>query len=232
MQDDVETAGAVSTGRRLAAAQEVRQADAEHYGRAGYDTKERFASYWHQIDEIRRLRPANVLEIGKGSGFFSAYCSARGIAVTTVDVDPAVRPDLVASVTDLPCADESFDVAAAFQILEHLPYGQFAGALKELRRVSRGPVVISLPDSTRMWRYLFYIPKLGELSLMFPRPFHRPMKGVVSAQHYWEIGQRGYPAERIRGDIATAGLHIQRQYQVFEFPYHRFFVLAKQPPRA
>ena len=205
-------------------------ADAEHYARTAYDSKERFASYWHQIDEIRRLQPDGLLEIGKGNGFFSTYCRAHGIAVTTLDVDRSVHPDLVGSATCIPCADASFDAVAAFQILEHLPYAEFPRALRELRRVARRHVVISLPDSTRTWRYMVHVPKLGEFSFMLRNPLRKPMTGVVSDQHFWEIGQEGHPVGRIRREIEDAGLVILRQYRVFELPYHRFFVLTKAAP--
>ena len=41
----------------------------DHYFNKSYDTKERFISYWRQINEIIKLGPNRVLEIGIGNGF-------------------------------------------------------------------------------------------------------------------------------------------------------------------
>ncbi|MCK5766962.1 MAG: hypothetical protein KAH35_01115 [Candidatus Atribacteria bacterium] len=49
------------------------QVEPNHYFDKSYDTKERFISYWHQVNEIVRLEPDSLLEIGIGSGFASKY---------------------------------------------------------------------------------------------------------------------------------------------------------------
>jgi len=46
------------------------QVNRAHYLK-GYDTKQRFASYWHQINEMLELAPDNTLEIGIGNSFVS-----------------------------------------------------------------------------------------------------------------------------------------------------------------
>ena len=43
----------------------------DHYSFSTYITKKRWTSYWHQLDEVYRLHPNSILEIGKGSGIFS-----------------------------------------------------------------------------------------------------------------------------------------------------------------
>jgi len=45
------------------------QVPVEHYFKKSYDTKARFISYWHQIDEIVQFNPTTILEIGIGNGF-------------------------------------------------------------------------------------------------------------------------------------------------------------------
>jgi len=54
-----------------------------------------------------------------------------------------------------------FDGGCAFQKLEHLLYDIAVQAFKELVRVSRNSVIISLPDAKMVWRYSADIPKLG-----------------------------------------------------------------------
>lgn len=46
-------------------------------------------------------------------------------------------------------------------------------------------------------------------------------------EHYWEIGKAGYPLSKIINDIQIAGFKIEKTHRVFEFPYHRFFILKR-----
>jgi len=58
------------------------QGDCDVYFKKDYDSKARFASYWHQIQETLDLAPKKVLEIGKGSGFVSRYLKEKGATVS------------------------------------------------------------------------------------------------------------------------------------------------------
>ena len=66
-----------------------------------------------------------------------------------VDIDPAVRPDIVASLTDLsPIASEAAAAIWASHCLEHLYPHQVVTALREMRRILRydGVAQILVPD--------------------------------------------------------------------------------------
>src|SRR3546814_15484912 len=93
--------------------------------------KGRWNSIWHQLDEIIRLQPRRVLEIGPGIGLFKRAAGLYGVPVETLDIDPELKPDHVASVTELPFADGEFDVVCAFQMLEHVPYDVSLAAFAE-----------------------------------------------------------------------------------------------------
>ena len=122
------------------------QVDAGHYA-DGYDALYRWVSYWYQIREVCRLRPGRVLEIGVGNGTVSAALAREGIAVTTLDFDPRLGPDVCADVRRLPFSPKEFDVVLCAQVLEHLPFDELPVLLQEIRRVSRRHAVISLPCS-------------------------------------------------------------------------------------
>lgn len=66
---------------------------------------------------VFRLR--NRIPVSKG--FVSDYLRARGVKLTTVDIDGRLKPDVVANLTDLPFEASSFDVVACYEVLEHLP---------------------------------------------------------------------------------------------------------------
>lgn len=200
---------------------------ADHYLLETYDTKGRFISYWHQINEILALKPGNVLEVGLGNGFIAEYLKKRGVNVTTLDIVGELKPDVVGSVLSMPFAEGMFDIVVCYEVLEHLPYGDFAGALAEIRRVSRRHVVLSLPDNTAVYRLDVELPWFGEIKKLISRPFPRLVRHDFDGVHYWVIGKAQYPLGRIESNIRNAGFKIKKTYRVFEFYGHRFFLLEK-----
>jgi len=203
------------------------QVEPNHYFSKSYDSKERFISYWHQINEIIKLNPKRVLEIGIGNGFVSKYLKERGINIITLDIDCRLQPDVVGSVTNIPFTDKSFDVVACYEVLEHLPYENFHTSLCEIFRVSSSYAIISLPDVSRVYRIDVQIPKIGEIKRLFYLPRRKMPVHNFDGEHYWEMGKFGYPLKKIIEDIQRAGFEVKKTYRVFEFPYHRFFVLRK-----
>lgn len=204
----------------------TKQVDKSHYGFAHYMSKGRWSSVWHQIDEVQKLNPSNVLEIGPGGGVFKTVASIFGIEVETLDFDIALNPNYVGLATELPFSDMSFDVVCAFQVLEHMPYDDSLSAFSEMVRVCRSNVVISLPDARSVWRYLIYIPKIGAYNFLVPRPqlrapIHRPER-----EHYWEVSKMNYQVSRIVRDFSRH-IRLVKTYRVPEFPYHRFFVFER-----
>lgn len=194
-----------------------------------HDTKRRFISYWHQVYEALALEPKTMLEVGIGNGFVSRYLKGEGINITTCDINKDLNPDYVSSVTQLPFQNNSFHLVMACEILEHMPYQETLKALGELARVSSQWVLISLPDATRTFRIELPIPKIGKWKKLITLPKRNPPAHVVTDKegHHWEIGKKDYPLNRITRDMEKAGLAVKKTYRIFEFPYHRFFVLEK-----
>jgi len=205
----------------------VKQVKDGHYEFSRYISKERWSSMWHQLDEIQKLNPVNVLEIGPGPGLFKVVAATFGIAVETLDFDPEVKPDHVGSATAIPFADASYDVVCAFQMLEHLPYEVSLQAFDEMVRVSRRHVVISLPDTRAVWRYLIHVPKFGAHDFLVPRPRLGAPRHEFDGEHYWEIGKRGYPLARVVADFSKHA-RLLETYRVPDNPVHRFFVFDRQ----
>ena len=201
-----------------------KQVNKEHYA-DNYNSKRRFASFWHQIDETLKTNPTNVLEIGKGSGFFSAFIASEGIDIKTLDIADDLQPDIIASVLDMPMSDNSFDTITCCQVLEHLPYDFFEKALREIARVTKENIIISLPDASMGWYYALHIPAYGRVEFMLQLPMFVKKQHVFDGEHYWEIGKKGYPLNLILKAFDTAGLALINTYRVIENPYHRFFVL-------
>ena len=204
------------------------ESNASPYFSVSYDKKGRFASYWHQIDEVVSLKPRRILDIGIGNRFVANYLRQRGYALTSLDVDYRLKPDLCGSVLAMPVQPGYFDLITCFQVLEHLPYEQFTSALNEFRRLSGKHVLISVPDSSPLFRLWIQIPKIGDFTRLVPLPFKRRIRHRYDGHHYWHVGHLETPLKRVSGDIRRAGFGIVKNYRVFEF-YHRIFLLTVEP---
>jgi hypothetical protein len=202
------------------------QVSPHHYFSVSYDMKERFISYWHQINEIVILKPSEVLEIGIGNNFVSSYLKERGFRIITLDLDGRLGPDVIGDLMAIPFAEHSFQVVTCYELLEHLPYNYFLKVMRELINIARSHVILSLPDVTTVYRFHIELPRLKPIKKMIDHPFPRPSVHQYDGQHYWEIGKRDYPLKRIEYDIKQAGFKIIKSYRIFEFPYHRFFLLS------
>ncbi len=209
----------------------TKQVDKSIYEFARYMSKARWASVWHQLDELLRLSPERALEIGPGAGVVKQVAALYGLRLETLDLDPELRPDHVGSVTALPFPDATFDVVCAFQVLEHLPYEAALAAFREMARASRRHVLISLPDAQPVWAYRLHLPKLGPRDFLVPRPRLRAPDHVFDGEHHWELNKRGHPLARVLGDL-TASMPLVRTYRVFENPSHRFLLFEHPARRA
>jgi len=199
----------------------------DHYLTESYDTKERFVSYWHQINEIIKLEPNKVLEVGIGNGFVSEYLKKKGLNVVTLDIDQALGPNIAGSILSMPFVSNSFDVVVCCQVLEHLPYGEFTRALRELHCISQKYIVLSLPDHTPVYRLNLELPKVKPIKKLIPHPFPRSTHHKYDGEHYWIIGKSQYRLKRIESDIIRTGFKIIKSYRVYEFYGHRFLIIEK-----
>ena len=101
----------------------------------------------------------SVLEVGARDGHFTRLLVDRFDRVTALDLglpeiaDP--RVDCVAGdVTNLPFADDSFDLVVCTEVLEHIAPAQLEVACRELVRVTAGHLLIGVPykQDTRVGR--------------------------------------------------------------------------------
>ena len=199
------------------------QVDKSHYTFDRYSFEGRFVSYYWQLKEVLALNPGSILEVGAGDRVFGNFIKDNtGVSYTCVDIAEDLRPDVVGSVTALPFPDKSYDVACAFEVLEHLPFEQFDEAVSELARVARTHVVISIPHFGPALSFSLKIPFLPQLRFAFKIPF--PKRHEFNGQHYWELGKRGYSTSLVRQKLSADG-DIVRDFVPFNSEYHHFFVL-------
>lgn len=199
------------------------------YINMNYLSRERWISFWYQLMEVTKTKPESVLEIGPGPGIVSNILENMRITVTSVDIDSRLRPTAVADITKLPFADKSFDCVLAAEVLEHIPFAEVSKALKELARVSRKSIVITLPHFSHFapsiaLKLFPYVPRFSKI---FPISF--PIKHKFDGQHYWEIGKKETPLSKVKQLFsAIDGFRLARDYLIEENPFHHVFVLNRE----
>jgi SAM-dependent methyltransferase len=118
-----------------------------------------------------------IVNVGAGAGSYEPR-DRHVIAVEPSEVmiaqrDPGLPPAIPTGAYPLPLEDRSVDAAMAILTIHHWDRDQERG-IRELRRVSRGPVVILTFDpqvSARMWLMADYLPEVAELDRrIFPTP--------------------------------------------------------------
>lgn len=202
------------------------QVPRDHYFNWQYNHKARWLTYFYQLQLFRKYSCTNVCEVGPGHGWMKMVAKDLGVEVTTVDFDPALKPDVVASIEALPFAPETFDAVCAFEVLEHMPFEQFEQNIAYLARVSKKYVFVSLPDHRSI---------LLHILLKLPFVTYRNVfckvssgkKHVFDGQHYWEIGKVGYSPERVIQACQHAGLSVVETFVPSDTPSNFYIVLQK-----
>lgn len=197
---------------------------------AEYLSKNRFISYHHQLRLIFSLgdQVKNVLEIGIFNSLFTNLLKQNNYNVTTADIDPNLKPDLILDLTtDFSLPQDKFDAIVLFQVLEHFPYEQSEQALAKLAAATKKFLVISIPYNTQYLAFQIKTSFSGRpRHLLFNLPKFWSTKPVCN-EHYWEMGLKGYPKQRILDSVAKAGLTVKQEFIDPTYPYHYFLVLEK-----
>ncbi len=202
------------------------QVDSDHYFVPSYLDAARWASYWHQIEAVIQLHGKAVLEIGVGNGIVRDSLQKLGFAVQTVDIDPALLPDVVGSVTSIPLPDASVDTVLAAEILEHIAWGDLDAALGEIRRVMRHGAVVSVPNAGYTLACEWKLPLLPRQRWIWRLP-HFWKNHHFDGEHYWELGKKGYSAARFREALSAARLRIVAEGRWPDDPIHHYFLAEK-----
>jgi 2-polyprenyl-6-hydroxyphenyl methylase/3-demethylubiquinone-9 3-methyltransferase len=129
-----------------------------------------FTSEW--ISNLHKNQKLKILDMGCGGGFLSNKLAIDGHQVTGVDLsqsslDVASRYDITNSakyvygtVTDLPFADESFDIVCCMDLLEHVSCPE--NVIREASRVLRKNGRFYFLTFSRNWISYLVIIKLVE----------------------------------------------------------------------
>jgi 2-polyprenyl-3-methyl-5-hydroxy-6-metoxy-1,4-benzoquinol methylase len=152
---DAPAASAVPTGNTY-----------DKYGSTNPVVKRLMANFHRSLDELWQLAaPRSVLDVGCGEGVLtSEWAEQLGDGrIVGIDLDdPKLkaewdarrRPNLeyrAEEATSLSFGDDEFDMAAAIEVLEHVPEPE--ATLSEMARVASRHLLVSVPREP-MWRML------------------------------------------------------------------------------
>jgi ubiquinone/menaquinone biosynthesis C-methylase UbiE len=138
----------------------------DKYGSSNPVVKRLMTGFQGTLDELwERAAPESVLDVGCGEGVLTVEWAERlgDGRVVGIDLDdPKLRaewdrrqrPNLefrAVEATRLPFEDSEFDLAAAIEVLEHVPEPE--ATLAEMARVAGGRLLVSVPREP-LWRAL------------------------------------------------------------------------------
>jgi len=138
----------------------------DKYGSQNPVVRRLMSGFHATLDELwAQAAPASVLDVGCGEGVLTVEWAERlgDGRVVGIDLeDPKLRaewerrerPNLefrAEEATRLSFADDEFDLAAAIEVLEHVPAPE--ATLAEMARVARGHLLVSVPREP-LWRGL------------------------------------------------------------------------------
>jgi SAM-dependent methyltransferase len=138
----------------------------DKYGSTNPAVRRLMAGFHGALDDLwERARPKSVLDVGCGEGVLTEQWAERlgDGRIVGIDLDdPKLRAEWerrrrhnldfrAGDATSLPFGEDEFDLAAAIEVLEHLPDPQ--ATLAEMARVARSSLLVSVPREP-LWRAL------------------------------------------------------------------------------
>lgn len=212
-------------------------------------------SYYLQCKTITDLpNVEKILEIGPGGGITQTLLKSIGYNYATMDTQPLINPDILSNFIDFKPDgyEETFDLVAAFQMLEHVPYEQFAPQAQKMAAMSKRYVFISLPYYCWTFRLEITLPIPQWIrSILSKRWFNflrRPHTFSISrpywnapprkyrqaffeefplAIHHWEIGRDGVSREKVIQKLKSVNLSVIKAFHSKVHPYH-YFILSEK----
>jgi ubiquinone/menaquinone biosynthesis C-methylase UbiE len=128
-----------------------------------YEVEEKWAEDYftpdnrERIEFIQKQIPSDcktILDVGCGNGILTNFLNDQhsgdftricGTDRSETSLKMVKGEKVQSDITNLPFADNEFDIVTCLEVIEHLPQKVFAEALKEIERVASKYVIISVP---------------------------------------------------------------------------------------
>jgi hypothetical protein len=202
------------------------QVDAEFYEADSFHPL-RIESITEQIRLLSYHQCSQVLEIGVGKGLLGHFLgNFPHLRHCGLDIAADLRPHVVGSVLRMPFSDRQFEAVVCCQVLEHLKFEDFLPALREIRRVSRKLVILSLPDQRRRIGLGVCLFRKGWFRTEWGLPGSRSGREGMCPRHFWEIGHtRQTSLKAVQQHISEAGFTLEERHRLDVHAWHHFFLL-------
>lgn len=193
------------------------------YYTPNYLSPDRMSSYSYQYSLALETGACTFLNIGSANSILKYLLEKNDVHVIDLDLDWNTKPNVSAALPFLPFSDKSIDVVMCFQILEHLPLIMFGATIKELKRVAKEFILLSLPDQT--------ITNSQRLKYFIYKTFNRPVEWniyklrQIDTEHFWEIGHSNISDFAIVNMIKNENLEIIKDFRNQNNRFHHFFVV-------
>lgn len=177
------------------------------------ESEKHWRLYWTQLNLMKNdVKPdQHVLEIGVGSGFTANYLRSKGVRVTTIDIDPEKKPDIVSNIVTFNWADFKYDHLLGFEVFEHIPLQEFLKLLPHLASSFSGYLFFSIPKNERTWLHMeIQLPKLGNRTLRLTTKKNK----ITTKHHFWEI-DAGMTYKELTEHLKKSSLKISAQETKF-----------------
>lgn len=142
--------------------------EAAHYEQTALWGRDHVFTPEHQIPKFEAVRhllpsppPGCLVDVGAGDGRLIDHLAAHGYEGRTVAAERSMAAlqfaggatqRAQASIDALPFRDASFPVVVCCEVLEHLPPDVYARARRELARIARDHVIVTVPNRERRAR--------------------------------------------------------------------------------
>jgi len=216
----------IDGGARPRGPERERDLPRDAYFSEEYFTYPQLWSFVDQIYHIRRLASSSMVEVGVGNGIVSSFFRAMGLRVKTFDINPRLKPDVVAPVDKIGdfVAPAEFDLISCCEVLEHMPFDEFETVIRSFSHLSDNlfltlPVHgrscgfggnVRLPRCRRRWIGIWF---------RLPPTRRRP----VAYPHLWEVD---YESRTRKAEILRILRSHYEQVETGLFkanPRHRYF---------
>ncbi len=125
-----------------------------------------------RINTTINLIPENVkslLDVGCGDGrivncLAGKYEKIYGLDISHNALEKVKTNKIHGSLEKLPFLDNSFDILLCTEVLEHLPYPIYKKAIKEIERVSKKYILVTVPYNENLDIRMIKCPECGGLS--------------------------------------------------------------------
>lgn len=109
---------------------------------------------------------SSVLEVGCGDGrvinsLINKYPDICGLDISNEALKQVKAPKIKGNLEKLPFLDDSYDIVVCCEVLEHLPYNIYEKALKEIERVAKDYILISVPNNENLNNRMIKCPECG-----------------------------------------------------------------------